>query len=436
MEQVPCQWCDWAAVTPDIEHLVAQIDDADDLLARSPSSFRWALAAWSIRESVPTLPTQGVRAEVGLISQALETALREHQRRVDRAIAQASIAGGDLERCCVRIASIRSIAQLTDSRSWCDRYLPSTIRARYGKLVQRIGPDRLRRICTAEIEKIVIGEFFPLKSIPELDSLLRRQQGNRRFIFHGVDRGSIQELTLEAFLDDLIEEICSLSTLVEESPGQVPLRLLSLRTPHAKLMRATIWSSCSIDWVQTYIDITGAPSWKQCDESDPDSLKVPWFVAVELEGNKSAGSMSATEQEHRLAGIGSSVGSITTPGPDACRAHRAACPACGLPLDARHGRAPEASRTLRLTAASRSCEGFDRDALRDQQDVLEAQPTPSLASRRPTAARRSPPGVARRRERREGDRGVEFPTARAALSLVVDQALRGLNSYYCRWQSN
>jgi hypothetical protein len=305
MEQVPCQWCDWAAVTPDIEHLVAQIDDAADLLARSPSSFRWALAAWSIRESVPTLPTRGVRAEVSLISQALETALREHQRRVDRAIAQASIAGGDLERCCVRIASIRSIAQLTDSRSWCDRYLPTTIRARYGKLVQRIDADRLRRICTVEIEKTVTGELFSLYTVPELDSLLRRQQGNRRFIFHEVDRGSIHELTLEAFLDDLIEEVWSLSALVEESPGKVPLRLFSLRTQHAKLMRATIWSSCSIDWVQTFIDITGAPSWK-CDGSDAENLTVPWFVAVELEGNKSAGSLSATEQEHRLAGIGPS----------------------------------------------------------------------------------------------------------------------------------
>ena len=301
MDRIPCQWCDWAVVTPDIEHLVAEIDDADDLLASSASSFRWALAAWSIREWVPTLPTRGIRIEVATIAHALETALRERKRKVDEAIARASRAGGELERCCVRVASIRSIAQMTDSRSWCDRYLSSTIRTRYGKLTQRIDEDRLRRICTAEIEKIVIGELFSLRSIPELDSLLRRQQGNLRFIFHEVDRGSIQELTLHAFLDDLIEEIWSLSTLIEDSPGQVPLRLLSLRTPHAKLMRSTIWSSCSIDWVQTFIDITGAPSW-QADDCDDESLTVPWFVAVELEGNKLAGAMSAIEQVHRLSG--------------------------------------------------------------------------------------------------------------------------------------
>src|SRR5664280_713839 len=317
MGRTPCQWCDWAAVTPDVGRLVAEIDDVDDLLARSPSSFRWALAAWSIKESVPTLPTRGVRAEVALISQALETALRERQQRVDRAIAKASIAGGELERCCVRIASIRSIAQITDSRSWYASYLPRAIREELDRLLQRIEAGRLRRICTVEIEKTVTGEPFTLQTVPELDSLLRRRQGNRQFIFSEIDRGSIEELTLEAFLADLIEEVWLLSAFVEKSPGLVPLRLFSRRTHHAKLMRSTIWSSCSIDWVQTFIDVTGAPCWQSCD-GDAEQLMVPWFVAVELEGNKLAGSMSATEQEHRLAATGP-VGAENPSGPHTWR---------------------------------------------------------------------------------------------------------------------
>jgi hypothetical protein len=57
--------------------------------------------------------------------------------------------------------------------------------------------------------------------------------------------------------------------------------------------------------VQTFIDITGAPCWR-AHKDETAALTVPWFVAVELEENKSSGLMSATDQEHRLADISGS----------------------------------------------------------------------------------------------------------------------------------
>lgn len=302
MGDTPCQWCDWAVVTTDTEHLVAAIDDADSLLAASPSSLQWSLAAWSINESVTTLPAVGVRAEVALIMQAMENAFRERQERVRTAIAQAAVTGGELEQCCVRIASIRSVAKMTHPASWWEHYLSSAIRAKSHGLLQRIEVDRLRRICTFEIERMVTGEPIDLQTQPELNSLQRRREGHRRFIFSEIDRGSIEELALEAVLDEITEGILAVAASIADSPGLVPVRLLPSRPAHVKAVRASIWLSCSIDWVQTFIDITGAPCWRT-QQDEAVMLTVPWFVAVDLEGNKSAGLMSATEQEHRLANI-------------------------------------------------------------------------------------------------------------------------------------
>jgi hypothetical protein len=147
---------------------------------------------------------------------------------------------------------------------------------------------------------MVTGEPIDLQTQPELNSLQKRREGQRRFLFSEVDRGSIEELALEAVLDEITEGLMAIAASIQCSPGLVPVRMLPSRTAHAKSVRGAIWLSCSIDWVQTFIDITGAPCWRT-HQDETAVLTVPWFVAVELEGNKSAGLMSATEPEHRLA---------------------------------------------------------------------------------------------------------------------------------------
>jgi hypothetical protein len=68
--------------------------------------------------------------------------------------------------------------------------------------------------------------------------------------------------------------------------------------------------------------------------------------------------------------------------------------------------------------ASMSCEGFGRG-------VLPNRPASTRASPPGPAAVHSRTRLARRREHRERDRGLEFPTVRAVFPLVVDQAVRG-----------
>jgi hypothetical protein len=84
---------------------------------------------------------------------------------------------------------------------------------------------------------------------------------------------------------------------VEEVRGTASVQLAADSIHMSKLVRKTVWSTCSIDWVQTFIDTTGAPCWVG---REPNSLIVPWFVAAAIEDGRTSEKLSAAMGEHPL----------------------------------------------------------------------------------------------------------------------------------------
>jgi hypothetical protein len=287
-------------VTQSALDLIARIDDTRRLLKESASALWWALAAWSLQEPLPSTGSASedvVRPEVDLILRALNRALLASQAELSDMLASASGADGELVKCCSRAAAIASLA-LLDNETWSwSRFVPADIRARSGAAFRRVEAARLDRICTAEIEKLVGGPPFSLETEHVAESLAKRRQRSRNYIFEGIERGSINELNLESSLRGLVEHIHSIASAVEEVPGTASVQLAADSIHMSKLVRKTVWSTCSIDWVQTFIDTTGAPCWVG---RKPDSLTVPWFVAAAIEAGRTSEKLSAAMGEHPL----------------------------------------------------------------------------------------------------------------------------------------
>src|SRR5665213_2191445 len=297
---LPCGWCDWAVVTQRSVDLISRIDDTRRLLKESPSALWWALAAWSLQEPLPSTVLASedvVRPEVDLILRGLDRALLASQAELAAMLASASGADGELVKCCSRAAAIASLI-LLESETWSwSRFVPADIRARSEAAFRRVEAARLGRICTAEIEKLVGGPPFSFETEHVAESLAKRRQRTRNYIFEDIERGSINELNLESSLRGLVEQVHSVASAIEAVPGTVSIRVAADTIHMSKLVRRTVWSTCSIDWVKTFIDTTGAPCWSG---REPGSLTVPWFVAAAIEAGRTSERLSAAMGEHPL----------------------------------------------------------------------------------------------------------------------------------------
>jgi hypothetical protein len=297
---LPCQWCDWAVVTPGTMDLIARIDDIRRVLNAFPSGLWWALAAWALQEPMTaTGPASEdiVRPEVDIIWRGLDRALLSSQAELSNKLASASGTDGDLVKCCSRVAAIGSLVYLENENWPWSRLVPADLRAQAGAAFRRVDAGRLDRICTTEIEKLVGEPLFSLETEHVAESLAKRRQRSRNYVFDSIEPGSINELNLEASLRGLVERIHSIASAIEVVPGTVSVRLAADSIHMSKLVRKTVWSSCSIDWVQTFIDTTGAPCW---GGREPGSLTVPWFVAAAIEGGRRSERLSAAIGEHPL----------------------------------------------------------------------------------------------------------------------------------------
>jgi hypothetical protein len=278
---LPCHWCDWAVVTNDVTHMMALLEDADVLLASPPSDLRWALAAWLVGTAPTALQSTTVRPEVLDILDALRGEVISRQDSLLSRIEAGSQTGGALEQAAVHHAALLSVVAITSDPSRLARYLPGSLRRRVVSLNERVDAGRMYLLCASESPDLPCNYQPRIRTAPELDAMVTFRERQRRRILQEHQKGSLKELALAARLTCLTQEFHALANDIESIAGSVRVRFSEDIVYFPPSLRRTMWAQCGIDWVRTFIDISGAPCWYTTTMGS-DEFIVPWFVGAVL----------------------------------------------------------------------------------------------------------------------------------------------------------
>jgi hypothetical protein len=291
----PCHWCDWAVITDDVTRLISILEDAELILSTPPSGLLWALVAWSIAEAPTTIKHAGVRPEALEIVLSLCDEVREKQSLVRSALQRESNHGGRIESCAKRIAALSSVAPIVKSPDKWARFLDEPALTVVTDLRRRVEVGRLQILCTYECEQLLTTEVPIVRTVPELSAFRERQNKMQKSVFNDLPKGSFEELALGAMLTDLTEAIHVAADAIAATSGTLFITFSEEAVAYPKMLRRNLWAQCSIDWIRTFIDISGAPCWQFSDHVR-EILSVPWFAAAALAWNTEAGPIPATTQ--------------------------------------------------------------------------------------------------------------------------------------------
>jgi hypothetical protein len=297
---VPCQWCDWAVITDDVTSLLTTLEDADLLLSSPVLGLTWALAAWSIAELPSMLTKFAVRDEARRLTSALCDAVQEKQSQILRVLTHESSMGGRLESSLKRVAALGSIpAMVREPDRWV-HHLTGPVRLTIANLSERIEINRLQLICTFECEQLLTCETFHLGTVPELAGLHARRQTTHEDIFVEVAKGSFQELAIAALMSDLIEVIDELADALERTADMITITFSPEIATYPKQLRRTLWARCGIDWVHTFLDISGYAHWHSNGQKPHVALTTAWYVVAALAVSAHSGQIPATGPRRSL----------------------------------------------------------------------------------------------------------------------------------------
>jgi hypothetical protein len=290
---VPCQWCDWAVVTDEVSALVDIIEDAHLVLDSPITGLTWALAAWSITELPSTVTGGDVREDAREIISALSDKVQRKQNQIFSVLRRESSPGGRIDSSVRRMAALGSIPSIAREPGRWVHHLSRPVQLTIADLSEQVDIDRLQLFCAFECEQL-LDETLCLRTVPELTGLGARRQKTLEDIFDDVTKGSFQELAIAALMIDLTRTINDLADAIEKSSGMVAITFPPAITPYPKQLRRTLWAQCSIDWVHTFLDISGCACRHSNGQSPRVGLRAPWFVVAALAGSNHFGQIPAT----------------------------------------------------------------------------------------------------------------------------------------------
>jgi hypothetical protein len=290
-------------VTDDVAKLIAVLEDADVILSTPPSGLLWAIAAWSIVEAPTAINDAGVRPEALEVVLSLCDEVRRKQNLVELALQNESKVNGCIQLCAMRVAALTAVAPVVGSPERWMKNLDEPARNIVMELRKRVAVNRLQQLCAYECEKLLAIAMPTLRTAPELSTLNERCHKMHNRVFNDLPKGSFEELTLGAMLTDVTRDIHAVAEEIAATSGTISITFPQKSVEYPQILRRNLWAKCDIDWVRTFIDISGAPCW-QFSERVNEILTVPWYVMAALSWKCEAEPIPATTQRREVRRIG------------------------------------------------------------------------------------------------------------------------------------
>jgi len=281
---VPCTWCDFAVVTPELLVRVDLLHDAIVLEDFTPT-ISWMLASAMVASTDRGAIPRGLRGSAECLLRALDAVVAGHQRTLQLALQHAGSAGTGLVRDVEHVAGLR-----TAMHFGADRNLWGPMARGHQPVAAADGlpHDVLDAIAAQLVRPITTpSEGFPhLSSVPDVHALVQPLPSP---FSSTITTGSLAELSLYARRAEVAESAAMLAGSFRSHSDRVAVDAVRpVRFLH-RVALTTVWKCEVVNWVQTFIDLTGAEAWR----GTGSMLRVPWFVAADLRRAQAIGAPAA-----------------------------------------------------------------------------------------------------------------------------------------------
>ena len=296
----PCDWCQWAIQTPELETLLAVGRDTRALLGWGSLDSVAAVVAFArLEELAASVNLESVwvsssRRLVDATRQAVAVDLDRLRHRIARAVA----AGGPIEVTCLRAAGGLAVVALQTERGRdAGSRLPESLRDRIDQLTRNLSVEHQIATFLHAVEALHHTELPPLATQPEWDRRPPAAAGpaglaGRQLAAANVEPGSLEALVVESLLAETTDLLVSLGEELGDIGPPVTLRRPTTDEPHSPTARSLVWRVSRLDWHLTFVDTHHAHCWGARTEGGTDLVDVPAAVALAIEVSLAAGLVS------------------------------------------------------------------------------------------------------------------------------------------------
>lgn len=297
----PCEWCQWAIRSPELETVEAVGRDARALLRSDATDGVAGVVAFArlveLLDSVvlDSVWVPSARRLVEVTRHTVAAELDRLRRRIDGSVAP----GGAVEARCLRTAGgLAVVALQADPRRLPEVNLPPPMRRDIERLTSRLSPTTQMAALLPVVDHLHHHALPELATQPEWQrrqppaaggsSLAARQLAGTR-----LEPGSLEALVIEATIEEHTALLLSLGDdLAELGPPVTVSRPASAR-PHGGRARELVWRVSRIDWHLTFVDTGLATCWNTRVDDCVRRTDVPWVIALAIDASTQAGLVSA-----------------------------------------------------------------------------------------------------------------------------------------------